>query len=224
MTNREAVPSGAHDTTPGAAADEIPVWDAFVRIVHWALVLAFAAAYLSGDEESALHVWSGYAVALLVTSRLVWGLIGTRHARFSDFVYRPAQVLAYARAVLKPHPPRYLGHNPLGGYMVIALLAAVAVTAVSGMALRDPADPFFGGAAAVSLPVPIAPARTDEDGRDDGAGGEDNEWLEEAHEFLANFTLALVLLHVAGVLWGSWRHRENLIRAMITGRKRANGI
>lgn len=201
MANHDAAPTGVHDTTPGTAAGEIPVWDAFVRLVHWTLVLTFSTAYLSGDEESALHVWSGYAVALLVASRLVWGLIGTRHARFSDFVYRPSLVLAYARAVLTPHPPRYLGHNPLGGYMVITLLAAVAATAVSGTALRDPADPFFGAAATVSLPIPIAPAQADEDGRDDGAGGEDNEWLEEAHEFLADFTLALVLLHVAGVLW-----------------------
>jgi len=159
MANREAAPFGTPATTPGAAMDEMPVWDAFVRVVHWTLVLTFAAAYLSGDEESALHV-----------------------------------------------------------------LAAVAVTAVSGMALRDPADPFLGGAAAVSLPVPIAPARAGADGRDDGANGEENQWLEETHEFLANVTLALVLMHVTGVLWGSWRHRENLIRAMITGRKRANGI
>lgn len=188
-----------------------------MRIIHWALVLTFTLAYLTGDEESTLHAWSGYAVTLLVTLRILWGLVGTRRACFSDFVYKPALVLAYARTLLRPHPPRYLGHNPLGGYMVLTLLAALVVTAASGMALNDPADPFFGGAAATAMPVPVAPAYAN-----DGDGVDKNEWLEEIHEFFANLTLALVLLHVAGVLLGCWLHRENLIRAMITGRKRAD--
>lgn len=211
----EPTPASA-ELSPGTQL--VPVWDALVRLIHWSLVLTFSLAYVSGDEESVLHLWSGYAVALLVALRLVWGFVGTRHARFSDFVYRPTQVLAYARAVLGLHPPRYLGHNPLGGYMVLAMLAALAATTISGMALRDPADPFFGGAA----PALIAPARTGGEDRDDEDGTEANEWLEELHEFLANFTLALALLHVAGVLLGCWQHRENLVRAMITGRKRTD--
>lgn len=212
-----------HDTAPiGNGAGEIPVWDAFVRVAHWALVLLFATAYVSGDEESALHVWSGYALAMLVVLRVAWGLVGSRHARFSDFVFRPTTVLAYTRDVLARRPPRYLGHNPLGGYMVVLLLVALAGTAVSGMALRDPVDPVFGGASSNASPTSAAPSRADETNREDSPSDDGNGWIEEAHEVLANFTLVLALLHIGGVLLGSWLHHENLVRAMITGRKRAD--
>lgn len=184
--------------------ESIRVWDPLVRIFHWSLVVTFFVAYLSGDEWERLHVASGYAVAGLVAFRLVWGIIGTRHARFGDFVSSPATVITYLKALAAHRAKRYLGHNPAGGWMVIALLVTLALTTLTGMATH-------GTFTAFSL---IAPAMADDNGEDKG-----DEFFEEVHEFLANFSLLLVAVHVAGVLVSSLLHRENLVRAMITGRK-----
>jgi cytochrome b len=185
-------------------ASEIKVWDPFVRVFHWLLAAAFIAAYLSEDELQDLHVWAGYLVFGLVALRLVWGLIGTRHARFGDFIYSPRRVLAYTFDVLRLRAPRHVGHNPAGGAMILALLVMLIVTTVSGMAL-------YGGDAWAG---PLA-------GVMQGVDENTVEALEEIHEFSANFTLVLVVIHVAGVLFESLLHRENLIKSMITGRKRA---
>ncbi len=180
------------------AADTVPVWDPLVRIFHWTLAGSFFVAYLSEDDFMTLHEWAGYTVAALVGFRLVWGLIGTRHARFSDFVAGPRKVTRYLGGLVTGDAPRYLGHNPAGGLMIVALLASLAATALAGMAMlgMEGAGPLAG----------IVP-------RGDG------EILEDAHEFFANLTLLLVFLHVAGVLVSSLLHHENLVRAMITGRK-----
>ena len=95
------------------------VWDPLVRIFHWSLVLFFFTAYLSEDDFESLHVWAGYTVAGLVTFRIIWGLIGTRHARFSDFVYSPANVFRYlialpaGRAARRAQGPRRRGSRGL---------------------------------------------------------------------------------------------------------------
>jgi len=190
------------------------VWDPFVRVFHWSLVGLFAIAYLSGDEESFLHVYAGYVVIGLIALRVVWGFVGPRHARFADFVRSPATVRAYARDYLRGRARRYLGHNPLGGAMVIALLASVLLTALTGFGMRQMENE--GYLAGLSLPTLVAEARAD----DDREGGPARESLEETHEFFANFTLLLIALHVAGVLAGSLLHRENLIRSMVNGDKR----
>ncbi len=190
------------------------VWDPFVRVFHWSLVGLFAIAYLSGDEESFLHVYAGYVVIGLIALRVVWGFVGPRHARFADFVRSPATVRAYARDYLRGRARRYLGHNPLGGAMVIALLASVLLTALTGFGMRQMENE--GYLAGLSLPTLVAEARAD----DDREGGPAREALEETHEFFANFTLLLIALHVAGVLAGSLLHRENLIRSMVNGDKR----
>lgn len=182
---------------------EIKVWDPLVRLFHWALVAAFTIAYLTEDELKNLHIWAGYTVLGLVSFRVLWGLIGTRHARFGDFVYRPSVVVAYLKDILSAHPRRYLGHNPAGGAMVIVLLLSLLLTTVSGMAVfgvEDQAGPLAGWTS--------------------GMGHDAEEAFEEVHEFFANFALFLVVLHIAGVIVGSIQHHENLPRAMITGRKR----
>lgn len=184
--------------------EQVNVWDPIVRVFHWALVVAFTAAYLTGEEWLALHVYAGYAILGLIAFRVVWGFIGTRHARFSDFIVSPRRALLYVRDVALLRGRRYIGHNPAGGFMILLLLVSLLVTAFTGLAVYA-ADQQAG---------PLA-------GLLGGAGEDWEDVLEEAHEFFANFTLMLVFVHVAGVLVESLLHHENLVRAMITGRKRA---
>ncbi len=205
---------------------QIKVWDPLVRLFHWSLVAAFAVAWLTGDEESRPHEFAGYAVIGLVLFRVLWGFVGTEHARFRDFVYRPSAALAYARDLVAGKARRYLGHNPLGGAMIVALLLSLLATGVTGVAAlgaKEGRGPLAGVAtSAVTLtPAVISKAVADDDG-DEAKGeheGAESAW-GEAHEFFANLTLLLVVLHVAGVIAGSLAHRENLVRAMFTGRKR----
>jgi cytochrome b len=180
----------------------VRTWDLLIRLFHWTLVAAFFTAYLTEDDWMSLHVLAGYTVLGLVLFRFVWGVIGTRHARFTDFICSPASTLAYLKDIIAFRARRYLGHNPAGGAMVIALLFSLTATAISGLALYGYEE--FSG--------PLA-----------GLMGNTPEWLgdslEDVHEFFANFTLMLVLLHVAGVVIASLQHGENLLRSMFTGIK-----
>lgn len=178
---------------------EVKVWDPFVRMFHWTLVTAFAVAFVTEDEWLGLHVLAGYTAVALVGLRLAWGLIGTRHARFGDFVHGPRVVLAYLQDVLRGRAPRYLGHNPAGGAMIVALLVGLALTGATGLLVygaSEVAGPFAGV-----------------------VNGRWEEPLKDLHEVLANLTLILTGVHVAGVLASSLLHRENLVRAMVTGTK-----
>lgn len=182
---------------------EVRVWDPLVRIFHWTLVLAFFIAYFTEDDLLTVHVYAGYTVAGLVAFRLVWGLIGTPHARFRDFVYPPSTIRQFLRDTLYGRAKRYLGHNPAGGAMILLMLFTLILLSFSGIALYGVEE----GAG------PLASWQ--------GMGESVEELLEEVHEFLANFMLLLVFVHVAGILLESWLHHENLVRSMITGRKRA---
>lgn len=121
-------------TEPGGAMppETVRVWDPLVRIFHWSLVLLFAFAFLTGDEWDQAHEIAGYTVGGLIAFRIVWGLVGTKHARFADFIYSPRSIISFIRESLLFRAPRYLGHNPAGGAMVIALLATIATIAVTG--------------------------------------------------------------------------------------------
>ena len=164
------------------------VWDAPLRVFHWLLALAFAVAWLTAEGERwrLVHVTAGYTLAGLVAFRLVWGVVGTRHARFAGFVRGPRAVAAYLRSLLRGRPEHHAGHNPAGALAIVALLTLAALTAATGWA------------GYVEL------------------GG---DWLEEVHEALASAMLALVVVHVIAVIASSWLHRENLVAAMIHGRK-----
>lgn len=166
----------------------IVVWPALVRIFHWSLVASFAVAWLTGDEWMSIHEWAGYAAAALVAFRLAYGFFGPHYARFAQFVRSPAETMTYAGQVLHNREPRYIGHNPFGALMVLALLGAISATALSGW--LQTTDTYWGV-----------------------------EWVEEVHEICANGMLVLVALHVGGVVLSSARQRENLVRAMFSGRK-----
>lgn len=211
------------------------VWDPLIRIGHWTLVITFFAAYLTEDDFLTQHVWAGYVAGVAVCVRVLWGVVGTRHARFADFVRPPAETLAYIRALAAGRAKRHIGHNPAGGAMVVALLLGISGTVVSGLfvyALDEDAGPLSGWVGGQVPPSPAAPSRRatpdingghhdrqhdNHDERDEGAF---EELWEELHEILANVTLLLVGVHVAGVLFSSYLHKENLIKGMITGRKR----
>ena len=171
-----------------AEAGEVFVWDRFVRVFHWSTVALVATAFIFDNRW--LHETAGLIVLPLVALRILWGFVGPAHARFADFLARPAAILAYLRAVHAGHAPRFLGHNPAGGAMVAVLLTLLPVVAGSGW--MSETDRWFG--------VP---------------------WVSHLHAISAHLLQLLVGLHVAGVIVSSVLHRENLVRAMVTGRKPA---
>ena len=167
----------------------ILVWDLPTRLFHWLLAASFAGAWLTAESERLrdLHVLLGYTFAGLIAFRLIWGLAGSRYARFSSFVAGPRGVFAYLRSLFSRTPQHHIGHNPAGGWVILAMLGLGIVTAVTGyLTFND-----LGGHA-----------------------------LEEAHEIAASAMLALVVMHILGVLVSSLIHREDLVRAMVTGYKR----
>jgi cytochrome b len=195
---------------------QIPVWDRIVRIGHWLIAGGFLVAYLTEDDLLTVHVWAGYLVGAVVCLRIVWGFIGSKHARFSDFFYTPQQALRYLNDLVRRRAKRYLGHSPAGAVMAYALLVAILATTFSGL-LVYAYDKREGPLAGVIAKQYVG--MTDEQ-RDRASESMEDFW-QETHEVLANLTLALVVLHIGGVALSSLAHRENLVRAMVTGRKRS---
>lgn len=214
------------------SAQMVSVWDPFVRIGHWLVAALFAIAYLTEGEPLWLHSWAGYAIAALVVARILWGLVGPRHARFADFLTGPSAVLADLAGLARGRAARHLGHTPAGGWAIVALLVLLAATTVSGMANlawqqgTGPLSPFIGRGTPAGVAL-LAPALADDDdAEDEGAARRDDRRgkkgpFHEIHELLANLTLAMVLVHVAGVIVVTLATGENLIGAMISGKKRA---
>jgi cytochrome b len=212
------------------SATRIAVWDPVVRYGHWLLVLAFIVAYLTAEEDGGgaelVHIWAGYVVGLIVVLRVLWGFVGPRPARFRDFVFGPLTSARYLVDLLRGRARRYLGHSPAGGAMVVLLLLSLAATVVTGLMAYG--DRGKGPLATVGTPL-VAAAYADENegsrlrGLSPRRNGEsDDSVVGELHNALANITLALVVLHVIGVGLASAVHHENLVRAMIDGRKRAD--
>jgi cytochrome b len=168
------------------------VWDLPTRTFHWLLALSFAGAYVTAESERLrdLHMLLGYGAFGLVGFRLLWGVVGTRYARFTAFPLSPAAVAGYLKSLAKLSPRHYFGHNPAGSWAIVGMLLLVVALGATGWAQA----------------VEVGP-----------------EWLEDLHEGLANAMLALVLMHVAAVLLSSALHRENLVRAMLTGYKPGEG-
>lgn len=167
---------------------KILVWDAPVRVFHWLMVLSFAGAYLTAESERwrLVHVSLGYTLGALVAFRIIWGLMGTRYARFASFIRGPKAVAQYLRAMLNGKPEHHIGHNPAGAIAIaLILLLSAAITATGWATYND-------------------------------VGG---DLWEDLHESFANIMLAVVGIHVIGVVVTSWLHKENLVRSMVTGEK-----
>jgi cytochrome b len=184
--------------------NSIKIWDPVIRIGHWTLVIAFFTAYFTEDEFLTPHVWAGYVIGVVVCFRLVWGFVGSEHARFANFVRSPSATFNYLVDLVRKRSQRYVGHNPAGAAMIMTLLLFLAVTVFSGIVLygmEEDAGPLAAWVA---------------------ESADREELWEEIHEIFANLTLLLVGLHIAGMLFSSYVHRENLVKAMMTGRKKAN--
>ncbi len=120
----------------------VRVWDPLIRVFHWALVASFAIAWISAEEWDAVHEWAGYIAAGLVLVRVVWGLIGPGYARFGQFLRSPRVVAVYLREMLRHREARYLGHNPAGGLMIVALMTAMLGVSLTGWLYTT--DAFWG--------------------------------------------------------------------------------
>jgi cytochrome b len=169
-------------------SEKIKVWDLPVRVFHWLLAASFAGAYLVAESEQlrGVHMVLGYTATGLIVFRIIWGLVGSRFARFRSFLFPPSAAVGYLRSLATDRPQHFIGHNPAGSYAIYAILLIGMVTGVTGyLTLNE-----IGG-----------------------------ESVEDLHEICANIWLGVVGVHIAGVLLGSWIHRENLVRAMITGYK-----
>jgi cytochrome b len=193
------------EATSSAGAGTIRVWDLPVRLFHWLLVAGFASAYLTAEYHYGdIHTLIGYALCVLLVLRLYWGFFGNQYARFASFVFSPHETLAYMRSMFGKHPIKhYYGHNPAGALMVFSLLSLLGLIFATGLATLSLID-FEGPLLFLVRHV----------------GDETSYAMRELHEFLSNAALALVVLHLMGVVGGSVQHGENLVRAMITGNKR----
>ncbi len=203
-------------------SDSIKVWDILIRVFHWSLAIFFVLAYLTGEGEGSteeLHALAGYIIIGLLVFRIVWGFIGSKHARFTDFIYSPAEILAYLKGLFINKPKHYLGHNPAGGAMIILMLIFLSLSSWSGLKAYEAEGKGPLASAEMSL-VTLAQADSwYEEEHEHGEGHEGDEFWEEIHEAFVNFTILLILLHLGGVFISSALHKENLVRAMITGRK-----
>jgi cytochrome b len=168
---------------------QVKIWDRFIRIFHWSLVVLFATAFYTRDKWEQIHIACGYAILALVLARIVWGFIGSAHARFSDFIFSPLTVMRFLFDTARFRATRYLGHNPAGGAMVVTLIVTLLTICGSGIAMTTNA--MWGV-----------------------------KWIETIHDAATYGTLALIALHLIGVILASVEHRENLVKSMVTGWKR----
>lgn len=212
-----------------ASETRISVWDPLVRLGHWALVAAFTIAYLTGEDNRAAgdwHEWAGYAAGAIVAWRILWGLIGPRYARFSDFLVWPRSALIYLIDLIFGRSRRYVGHSPAGGAMIIALLGLIAVTIITGIVADEGYEQAPPPAVQASVMAPAGNPKAEDASTVRNVPAAKLEGKEsligELHDALANITLFLVIFHVLGVALASFVHRENLVAAMVTGKKRAD--
>ncbi len=214
----------------------VSVWDPLVRIGHWTLVIAFFTAYFTEDDLMEVHSWAGYTIAAVVLIRIVWGFIGGKYARFTDFIYAPSKVWAYLKNLLTLKPQHFIGHNPAGGLMVVALLLSLGATTLTGMklyAIEENKGPLSITAQQVQTHIDkasvISTAKAEDDNNENETLKATNsgyvvdedaeEYWEELHEIFVNLTLLLVFLHIGGVIFSSFVDKENLVKAMFSGKK-----
>jgi len=181
---------------------KIAVWDLPTRLFHWLLVVLVVVSFTTGaigGNAMLYHEWSGFAILILLVFRITWGFVGSRKSRFSDFVKGPAVVWRYATALFRGDLERYMGHNPMGGWSVLALLLALVIQVATGLFAND--DIITEGPLYLWVSKPVS------------------DWLTHVHRLNRFLIVLLVVTHVSAVLFYLWGKRENLIKPMITGTK-----
>ena len=184
---------------------KVSVWDLPTRLFHWCLVILVIFSFITakiGGNAMQYHEWSGSAILALLLFRLVWGFVGSRESRFATFVYGPATVFRYALNILQPDSRHYLGHNPLGGWSIVAMLSALMIQAGTGLFAND--DIITEG----PLYSWVSKATSD--------------WITWVHRLNQQVIIGLVAIHILAVLFYLFYKRENLIKPMITGFKHWN--
>ncbi len=172
------------------SSQKVLIWDLPVRLIHWLLALCFFGAYFTAeiDELKIVHFTLGYTLAALMIIRIIWGFLGTTHAKFRNFVRHPMAAIHYLRSMIRREHPTDVGHNPAGALAILALLFLGLIVSFTGWSTLHE---IYG------------------------------DWVEEVHEVLANIMLAIVVIHIVAVVGASFLHKENLVKAMITGKKTA---
>ncbi len=208
---------------------EKKLWDIVVRAFHWSLVVLVFIAFLSSEDGEGIHIKAGYAILGIVLFRILWGFIGTKHARFTDFVKGPRKVLAYLKGLFTGAPPYSFGHNPAGGLMIVVILVTLLLVAFTGIKTEEGERAEHASASIGKFSI-VSIAHADDGNFERGRGydGHDereskahasHEFWEELHEVFAGLLLVLILVHVAAILLTLIVYKENLIKSMITGRK-----
>jgi len=176
------------------------VWDVAVRVFHWMLVLLLGFSWLSAEMDwMDWHFYSGYAALTLILFRILWGFVGSTHARFGDFLYGPSAIIAYLRTLPSRTAAKFAGHNPLGGISVVLILLCVLVQAGTGLFAND--DILYEGPLYKHVSKDLS------------------DWLTTIHKYNFDVLLVLASVHVAAVLYYLFWKSENLIKPMFTGRK-----
>jgi len=180
----------------------IIVWDFPTRLFHWLLVIFVIISFVTGKiggNAMQYHAWSGFTILTLLLFRLVWGFVGSRESRFMTFIRGPSAVVRYATTLLRSDSTHYLGHNPLGGWSIIAMIFALLVQAGTGLFANDDIvtqGPLFNW---------VSKATSD--------------WLTRIHKLNQVLIIALVSIHILALLFYFFYKRENLVKPMITGFK-----
>ena len=197
-------------------------WDPVVKLTHWTVVAAILANALITEEGSSAHIWVGYALAGTLALRLIWGVIGPAEARFSAFPPSPRRALAHIREIATGQRAEHASHNPLGALMVYAIWSVLAVIVVTGVLMASaPAKPH--GDLVVGPPIATAERLEREEDEDrearEGGGEREERPLAEVHETAVNLLYALIVLHIAGVVFETRRSGRRIVLAMLPGRR-----
>lgn len=182
---------------------KVLVWDWPIRMLHWSMVLLFTGLIITGKgdgDNMNWHFYMGYGLSAVIVARILYGFLGSDFAKFKQFIYHPTEIIQYSKALLLGRGKAYLGHNPVGGIMVIVLLLAMTAQWVTGLFTSDEIfwfGPFYGS-----------------------VSEELSATLGSVHHTLPNVLLALVALHILAVLYHELRFKERLVAAMLHGKKK----
>jgi cytochrome b len=187
---------------PEKSPRQILVWDLPTRLFHWLLVIFVIISFVTvniGGNAMQCHELSGFTILTLLLFRLAWGFVGSRESRFRSFIQGPSAIIRYIKTLMRSDSTHYLGHNPLGGWSIIAMLLALLVQAGTGLFANDDIvteGPLF-----------------------DWVGKSTSDWLTRVHKLNHEVIILLVSIHILAVLFYLFFKRENLVKPMFTGFK-----